>query len=126
MQSQGIFYMRRCRERTEMRIRKKTELLNEDEILLIADVSDALAHPVRVKLFNHILDQNKDLIEVCNGDLVKAFDYSQSTISQHMKKLVKSGLIQSKKVDKKTVYFSNIGKLNLYLAATRKFNSFQR
>ena len=118
--------MRRFRERTEMRIRKKTELLNEDEILLIADVSDALAHPVRVKLFNHILDQNKDLIEVCNGDLVKAFDYSQSTISQHMKKLVKSGLIQSKKVDKKTVYYSNIGKLNLYLAATRKFNSFQR
>ena len=126
MQPQGIFYIRRCSERTEMRIRKKTELLNEDEILLIADVSDALAHPVRVKLFNHILDQNKDLIEVCNGDLVEAFDYSQSTISQHMKKLVKSGLIQSKKVDKKTVYFSNIGKLNLYLAATRKFNSFQR
>ena len=118
--------MRRFSERTAMRIRKKTELLNEDEILLIADVSDALAHPVRVKLFNHILDQNKDLIEVCNGDLVEAFDYSQSTISQHMKKLVKSGLIQSKKVDKKTVYFSNIGKLNLYLAATRKFNSFQR
>lgn len=109
-----------------MRIRKDTELLNEEEILLIADVSDALAHPVRVKLFNHILDMNKDLVPVCNGDLVDAFDYSQSTISQHMKKLVRSGLIQSRKDDKKTVYYANIGRLQQYLTATRKFNTFRR
>ncbi len=109
-----------------MRIRKDTDILNEKEILLIADVSDALAHPARIKLFHHILDQNKDLIPVCNGDLVAAFDYSQATISQHMKKLVSSGLVQMKKEDKKSVYYANIGRLQQYLTATRKFNTFQR
>ena len=49
-----------------MRIRKKTELLEEDEILLIADVSDALAHPARVKLFQHIMECNKNMTVVCN------------------------------------------------------------
>ena len=109
-----------------MRIRKDTDILNEDEILLISDVSDALAHPVRVKLYNHIMDQNKDLVPVCNGDLVSAFDYSQATISQHMNKLVRSGLVQTRKDDKKTLYFANIGRLQQYLTATRKFNTFQR
>ena len=109
-----------------MRIRKDTDLLKEEEILLIADVSDALAHPARVKLFNYIMEQNADMKEVCNGDLVAAFDYSQSTVSQHMKKLVQSGLIQVKRQDKKSVYFANIGKLSQYLSATRKFNTLQR
>lgn len=109
-----------------MRIRKDTDLLNEEEILLIADVSDALAHPVRVKLFNYIMVRNADRVDVCNGDLVRAFDYSQSTISQHMKKLVQSGLIHVKRDDKKSLYYANIGRLQMYLAATRKFNTFRR
>lgn len=109
-----------------MRLRKETDLLNENEALLIADVSDALAHPARVKILQHILECNKDLVTVCNGDIVSAFDYSQSTISQHLSKLIKADLVQVKKDDKKSIYFANIGKLQMYLAATRKFNSFDR
>lgn len=90
-----------------MRIRKKTELLEEDEILLIADVSDALAHPARVKLFQHIMECNKNMTVVCNKDLVAGFEYSQATISQHMKKLVNADLVQVKKEEKKSLYFAN-------------------
>ena len=109
-----------------MRLRKDTKLLDEKEALLIADVSDALAHPARVKILQHILACNKDMTPVCNGDIVAAFDYSQSTISQHLSKLIKADLVQVKKDDKKSIYFANIGKLQMYLAATRKFNSFDR
>lgn len=109
-----------------MRLRKNTQLLDEAEVVLIADISDALAHPARVKIYQYIMSCNKDLIPVCNQDLVANFDYSQSTISQHVKKLVKADLITAKKQDKKTIYYANIGRLSQYLAATRKFNTFQR
>jgi len=108
-----------------MRLRKENTLL-EDEILLISSVSDALAHPARVKLYQYIMECNKDSKEVCNGDLVEAFDYSQATISQHMKKLCQAGLIETKKKEKYTYYFANVGKLMMYLNATKKFNSFTR
>lgn len=108
-----------------MRIRKRTELLDENEILLIADVSDALAHPVRVKLYQYIMECNKNLVSVCNKDLVEAFEYSQATISQHVKKLISSNLVQMKKQDKKSIYFANIGTLSKFLMATRKFNTFE-
>ena len=108
-----------------MRIRKDSTLMNETEINLVANVSDALAHPVRIMLYQYIMSCNKELREVCNKDLVEVFDYSQATISQHMKKLVQSELVQMKKVDRKSVYYANIGMLNRYLAATRKFSTFQ-
>ena len=109
-----------------MRLRKNTGLLDETEAVLIADVSDALAHPARVKIYQFILEKNKDMIPICNQDLVASFDYSQSTISQHVKKLIDANLIQMKKQDKKSMYFANIGRLSQYLAATRKFNTFDR
>ena len=109
-----------------MRLRKNTDLLNESEAVLIADVSDALAHPARVKIYQYIMECNKDMVPVCNGDLVETFDYSQATISQHVKKLIKADLVQMKKVDKKSMYYANIGKLSQYLSATRKFNTFER
>ena len=37
------------------------------------------------------------MVMVCNKDLVEHFDYAQATISQHIKKLAESGLIEVKK-----------------------------
>ena len=82
-----------------MRIRKKTELLEEDEILLIADVSDALAHPARVKLFQHIMKCNKNMTVVCNKDLAIFF-----TISQKPQRSLKSILDTSFKIFLKHLY----------------------
>ena len=39
-----------------MRIRKQGDELEEKEIQLMAKVSDALAHPVRIKIFRFIME----------------------------------------------------------------------
>ena len=83
-----------------MRIRKNNDDIEEKDIEMIARVSDALAHPVRLKLFRYIMQCNKSMQTVCNKDLVANFDYAQATISQHMKKLAESGLIQVNKKEK--------------------------
>ena len=105
-----------------MRLRKEQDEMLEDEILLIADVSDALAHPARVKMFKYIMQANRAMVTVCNKDLVKHFDYAQATVSQHMKKLVDSGLVEIKKKEKFSYYYANLGMLMQYLNATKKFS----
>lgn len=104
-----------------MRLRKEADDLQEEEILLIARVSDALAHPARIKIYRFIMQNNRNRTSVCNKDVVAAFDYSQATISQHIKKLVEADLVQVKKDDKFSFYYANIGILGKYLNATKKF-----
>lgn len=104
-----------------MRLRKESDSMQDEEVLLIARVSDALAHPVRINIYRFIMQCNRDRVSVCNKDVVAAFDYSQATISQHIKKLVKSDLITVKKQDKFSWYYANMGTLVHYLSATRKF-----
>ena len=105
-----------------MRLRKEIDEMQEKDILLIAKISDALAHPARIKIFRYIMQENKNLSKVCNKDLVAYFDYSQATISQHTKKLVDSGLVEVKKKDKYSYYYANLGMLMQYLNATKKFS----
>lgn len=104
-----------------MRLRKEADEMQEEEILLIAKVSDALAHPARIKIYRYIMQNNRNRTSVCNKDVVAAFNYSQATISQHIKKLSDADLIQVKKDDKYSIYYANIGVLEKYLNATRKF-----
>lgn len=104
-----------------MRLRKESDELQEEEILLVARVSDALAHPARVKIFRFIYLANRNRETVCNKDVVAEFNYSQATISQHIKKLAESELIQIKKSDKFSIYYVNIGILGKYLDAVKKF-----
>ena len=39
-----------------MRLRKELDELQEKEVLIIAQVSDALAHPARIKIFRYIME----------------------------------------------------------------------
>ncbi len=113
-----------------MRLRKDTklmsELMNDEEILLVSEVSDALSHPIRIKIYQFIMQSNAKGLKVCNKDVVLEFDYSQATISQHLKKLLKANLLQLKNEDRYSYYYANIGMLQKYLDATRKFNTFNR
>lgn len=104
-----------------MRLRKESDDMQEEEILLVAQVSDALAHPARIKIFRFIMNCNRNRQTVCNKDVVAAFDYSQATISQHIKKLVQADLVQVKKSDKFSIYYVNIGILGKYVDAVKKF-----
>lgn len=104
-----------------MRIRRDKNELHEDDILLLAKVSDALAHPVRIKIFQFIMSQNVKLKPVCNKDVVANFDYAQATISQHIKTLIKSGLVEVQKKDKFSYYFVHVGMHSKYVQAVQKF-----
>ncbi len=108
-----------------MRLRKELDEMQEKEILLIAQISDALAHPARIKIFRYIMQQNKERRQVCNKDLVAYFDYSQATISQHVKKLVQADLVQVVKKDRFSYYYVHLGTLNDYLTATKKFENME-
>lgn len=105
-----------------MRIRKDQDDIQDAEITLIATVSDALAHPVRIRMFRYFMQTNRAMVTVCNKDLVEHFDYAQATVSQHMKKLVESGLVEIKKKDKFSYYYVNLGMLMQYVNATKKFS----
>ena len=105
-----------------MRIRKESDILEKEEILLISQASDALAHPARVEIFRYIYKENLERRSVCNKDLCANFDYSQATISQHVKKLVRSGLLELHKKENFSYYFVNIGMLGRYLNAVKKLN----
>ena len=57
-----------------MRLRKETDGMLEEEVLLIARVSDALAHPARINMFRYIMQANRGMVAVCNKDIVNHFE----------------------------------------------------
>ena len=106
-----------------MRIRKFQSSLPAEEIQLISKASDALAHPLRVELFRYIYTENLGRRPVCNKSLVEEFGYSQSTISQHMRKLLVSGLVEARRKETYAYYYVNLGVLGKYLDLVRKLNT---
>ena len=121
--SAGRIVIRRNHPGKTLRIRNdytKSEEILDDEIDFIATVSDALAHPARIRMLRFIMDCNKAAVPVCNKDLAANFGYAQSTISQHMKTLTRSGLVDIRKADRKTFYYVNIGLLSQYVNTARK------
>ena len=94
-----------------MRIR--TEISSqyiEESDYEMAKVANALSHPVRVALVRYLAEKNggRGLDNVtCNKDLVNMFDYSQSTISQHVKILKEAGLFVTEQKDTFTYYQLN-------------------
>ena len=48
-----------------MRLRKDTDEMLEEEILLIARVSDALAHPASINILRYIMQYNRAMVLVC-------------------------------------------------------------
>ena len=62
-----------------------------DEVQQIARISKALSHPVRV----YILQKLSKMNSCCySGDLVEELPVGRSTLSQHLKELKYTGLIQ--------------------------------
>ncbi|MGI9550653.1 MAG: ArsR/SmtB family transcription factor, partial [Aurantibacter sp.] len=62
----------------------------------------ALVRYLRTKNFGKGVDN-----VTCNKDLVEMFDYSQSTVSQHVKILKDSGLFITESKDRFTYYYLN-------------------
>ena len=104
-----------------MRIRKDRDTIEDSEIMLISQVSDAFAHPVRIKMFRYIMKCNREMTPVCNKDLIREFGYAQATTSQHISKLIEADLIETKKEEKFTYLYANLGIVQKYVNAVRKF-----
>lgn len=82
-----------------MRIRKANKKTDWEKANEIAKVSDALAHPVRVKIVEYVMEKNEHQKGVTNKELVERLGYAQATISQHLNTLCSAGLM-SKSTDK--------------------------
>ena len=67
----------------------KTELFSDVQNDL-ALAAKAFAHPARIAILQHILKTNACI----NGDLVQELGLAQATISQHLRELKDSGIIQ--------------------------------
>jgi predicted transcriptional regulator len=67
----------------------KSSLFTEDQNKL-AGKAKVLGHPARIAIIEYLLQS-----KVCiNGDLVNELGLAQATISQHLKELKQSGIIQ--------------------------------
>ncbi|MEM1258838.1 MAG: metalloregulator ArsR/SmtB family transcription factor [Bacteroidota bacterium] len=109
-----------------MRIRTEisSKYINERDYE-VALIADALAHPVRVALVRYLSEKNhgRGVDNVtCNKDLVQMFDYSQSTISQHVKILKEVGLFLTEQQDKFTHYELNDALLQKFAALVGGLN----
>jgi ArsR family transcriptional regulator len=104
-----------------VRIRKPINVEKEKDTVFMAKVSAALAHPVRVALLNYVSAKNSIRNDVCNKDLVENFNYSQSSMSQHVKKLVEADLFMVNYEEKFSFYSVNKKTLKKYLDLLQKF-----
>lgn len=67
----------------------KTEAFTERQNAL-ASYAKALAHPARIAILEHLIQEDKC---IC-GDLVDVLPLAQATVSQHLTGLKKAGLIK--------------------------------
>lgn len=56
----------------------------------LAQVAKAMAHPARIAILQYLLKTNTCI----NGDLVQELGLAQATISQHLRELKQSGILQ--------------------------------
>lgn len=82
-------------------------LPQDDSAEAISQLAWALAHPVRIRILRFLLGRKNC---VC-GEIVDQFSLAQSTISQHLKILKQSGLIQGEVDGPKVCYGVNTKRL---------------
>lgn len=100
-----------------MKVRKPINIAFSEEAIFIASIADALSHPVRVALVHYVKEKNQVRNDVCNKDLVEHFPYSQSSLSQHIKKLKEAGIFEVEYREKYSMYSVNQKLLKQYSEA---------
>jgi len=97
-----------------MKIKKALNIEGSEEAMFMAKIADALSHPLRIALVHYVSKKNKVRNDVCNKDLVEHFPYSQSSLSQHVKKLKDAEVFKVEYVDKFSFYSVNKGTLKKF------------
>src|SRR5258706_16206054 len=84
-----------------MAINKREEFSQKENVL--ADFAKAISHPARVSILKEIAKR-----ETCIcGEIVEVLPLAQSTVSQHLKELLKAGLITGTVDGAKSCYCIN-------------------
>ena len=85
----------------------------------LANLCKALGHPARIKILQHLLMEDRC---IC-GRIVEVLPLAQSTVSQHLKILKESGLVQGEVEGPKTCYCVDNKKMNwLFKTISTLFN----
>ena len=79
----------------------------------LAGIFKALAHPVRLKIIEHLKRVN---CCIC-GEIVEILPLSQSTVSQHLKHLKNAGLVKGEIEGQRTCYCIDYDVLNRFKRA---------
>ena len=79
---------------------QKTEPQYAPELVEMAELSKALAHPARLRILQILAECDAC---VC-GDIVDRLPLAQATVSQHLKELKKAGLIRGEISGPRTCY----------------------
>jgi len=91
----------------------------QDDTDELAALCKALGHPTRIKILKHLLEEDKC---IC-GRIVEVLPLAQSTVSQHLKILKESGLVQGEVEGPKTCYCVDKDKLaQLFESISTLFN----
>lgn len=85
----------------------KVALPNDESAERLANLAWAVAHPARVRIVRLLIDRQAC---VC-GEIVEQLPLAQSTVSQHLKILKESGLIQGEVDGPKVCYCINPARL---------------
>jgi ArsR family transcriptional regulator, arsenate/arsenite/antimonite-responsive transcriptional repressor len=79
----------------------------------LANLCKALAHPARIRILKHLLAEKQCLC----GRIVELLPLAQSTVSQHLKILKESGLVQGEVEGPKVCYCVDKTKLKSICAS---------
>jgi ArsR family transcriptional regulator, arsenate/arsenite/antimonite-responsive transcriptional repressor len=75
----------------------------EDDEIALARFAKALGHPARIVIMNHLAGMS----DCCFTDIMNELPIAQATVSQHLKELKDSGLIQGNVEPPKVKYCIN-------------------
>jgi len=87
------------------------ELAREQDFAMIAK---ALSHPARLRILKILIKLDNKEGGCLNGALVPHVGLAQSTVSEHIRVLKKSGLIRAEANPPKVCYFINKEKLKAF------------
>jgi ArsR family transcriptional regulator, arsenate/arsenite/antimonite-responsive transcriptional repressor len=94
---------------------KKEEFSKQD--IELAEFAKALSHPARIAILKTIAKRN----ECICGEIVEVLPLAQSTVSQHLKELQKSGLIQGRVDGTRSCYCIDQKAFDKFIKATASF-----
>ncbi len=91
-------------------------LLSGNDTEELANLCKALGHPARIRILRHLMEEDRC---IC-GRIVEVLPLAQSTVSQHLKILKDSGLVQGEVEGPKTCYCVDNEKLKHFFKVFEK------